>query len=60
MRTVQETAANFSDVEATVKAYIGWVTTVMMEADPNGVDIRADPKFNLPNGDVFTGERLLM
>lgn len=55
MRSIQETAANFSDVESIVKAYIGWVTTVMMEADPNGVDIRADPKFNLPNGDVFTG-----
>jgi len=31
-------------------------TTILttQEADPNGIDIRTEPKFNLPNGDVFT------
>jgi glucoamylase len=54
MRCLQETAAAWSDVETIVKAYVGWVVNNMMEADPNGIDVRAEPKFNLPNGDVFT------
>lgn len=54
MRCLQETADSWSDIESTVKAYIGWVVNNMMEADPNGIDVRTEPKFNLPNGDVFS------
>lgn len=32
-----------------------WVLRVQAQTDPNGIDVRAEPKFNLPNGDVFTG-----
>lgn len=54
MRSLQETASNFSDVEATVKSFTQWVLHVQSESDPNGIDVRTEPKFNLPNGDVFT------
>eukprot|EP01094_Clydonella_sp_ATCC50884_P027108 TRINITY_DN7654_c0_g1_i1.p1 TRINITY_DN7654_c0_g1~~TRINITY_DN7654_c0_g1_i1.p1 ORF type:complete len:425 (-),score=122.80 TRINITY_DN7654_c0_g1_i1:79-1215(-) len=35
--------------------YTQWVLRVQSEADPNGIDVRTEPKYNLPNGDVFTG-----
>lgn len=54
MRCLQETASNFSDVESTVKSYAQWVLRNQAQSDPNGQDIRTEPKFNLPNGDVVT------
>lgn len=38
-----------------MKAYVGWVGRVQKEIDPNGFDIRINPKFELPNGEVFVG-----
>lgn len=35
--------------------WVQWVLTTMSENDPNGIDVRTEPKFNLPNGDVYTG-----
>lgn len=55
MRTVQETASNFTSIEDTMKTYVQWVLNVQSEADPNGQDVRTEPKFMLPNGEVFTG-----
>lgn len=52
IRSLQETATSWSDVEGAVKAYIGWVVHNMMEPDPYGSDVRAESRFNLPNGDV--------
>lgn len=54
MRSVQETSKSFDDYEGYLKSYVSWVTHVQSESDPNGIDIRTEPKFNLPNGDVFT------
>eukprot|EP01038_Epipyxis_sp_PR26KG_P005833 gene5833-8048_t len=55
MRCVQETnTGNFSQVETIVKAYTQWVLMVQNEADPNGQDVRTEPKFMLPDGAVFT------
>eukprot|EP01035_Chromulina_nebulosa_P040951 gene40951-55347_t len=56
MRCLQETNPDsFSSIEETVKAYVQWVLKVQNEADPNNIDIRTEPKFELPNGEVFTG-----
>lgn len=56
MRSFQETnPGNFSSIETTVKAYTQWVLKVQNEADPNSIDVRTEPKFNLPEGDVFSG-----
>lgn len=54
MRALQETADSFSEVESTVKAYVNWVLKVQNESDPNGIDVRTEPKFMLPGGEVFT------
>lgn len=56
MRCLQETnPGSFSDVETTVKSYAQWVLHNQAEKDPNGIDVRTEPKFELPNGEVFTG-----
>lgn len=56
MRCLQTTnPGSFADIESTVRSYIGWVVNAQNEADPNGQDVRTEPKFNLPNGDVFSG-----
>jgi glucoamylase len=54
MRALQETASSFSEVEDSVKAYVQWVLKVQAEADPNDQDVRTEPKFMLPDGEVFT------
>jgi len=38
-----------------MKAYVKWVAHVQSITDPNGYDIRINPKFELPNGEVFVG-----
>ena len=38
-----------------MKAYVGWVKNVQGETDPNGFDIRINPKFELPNGGAYVG-----
>ncbi len=57
MRALQETtaASNFTSISSTVKQYIQWVLHVQNEADPNGIDVRIEPKFELPNGEPYTG-----
>jgi len=55
MRCVQETASSFSEYESVLKAYSSWVLNVQSETDPNGIDVRTEPKFELPNGEPFAG-----
>ena len=38
-----------------MKAYVEWVKKVQNETDPNGFDVRINPKFQLPNGEVYVG-----
>lgn len=38
-----------------MKAYVQWVLRVQNEPDPNGIDVRTEPKFFLPDGGVYTG-----
>jgi glucoamylase len=56
MRTYME-INNFqlSAVENKMKAYVGWVSRVQKLTDPNGFDIRINPKFELPNGGSYVG-----
>lgn len=42
-------------IEEKMNSYLGWVTRMHELNDPNDVDIRGEVKFNLPDGDVFTG-----
>ncbi len=56
MRTYMElNDMRLSSVELKMKAYVGWVRRVQNESDPNGFDIRINPKFELPNGEVYVG-----
>jgi glucoamylase len=55
MRTYQEISSNFTSTEATMKTFVDWVLHTQSESDPNGQDVRTEPKFELPNGEVFTG-----
>jgi glucoamylase len=56
MRCLQETnTGNFSDISTIVKSYAMWVVNNQNEADPNNQDIRTEPKFELPGGEVFSG-----
>jgi glucoamylase len=55
MRCLQDTnPGNFTDIEGIVKSYSQWVLHNQNEADPNGIDVRTEPKFMLPNGEVFS------
>jgi glucoamylase len=55
MRTYQEITTNFTTMEGTMKTFVDWVLHTQSESDPNGQDVRTEPKFELPNGEVFTG-----
>ena len=48
---------NLTSVNVTEKFdhYIDWVATVQAQTDPNGIDVRGEPKFTLPDGAVYTG-----
>eukprot|EP00428_Durinskia_dybowskii_P064609 CAMPEP_0170364694 /NCGR_PEP_ID=MMETSP0117_2-20130122/5512_1 /TAXON_ID=400756 /ORGANISM="Durinskia baltica, Strain CSIRO CS-38" /LENGTH=509 /DNA_ID=CAMNT_0010619215 /DNA_START=1 /DNA_END=1530 /DNA_ORIENTATION=- len=56
MRCLQDTnEGTFSEIETIVKSYAQWVLHNQNEADPNGQDVRTEPKFMLPDGEVFSG-----
>jgi len=40
---------NLDVIKTKMQAYIGWVVHIQSEDDPNGVDVRIEPKFNLPD-----------
>lgn len=56
MRTYLEINNNdLTKVSEKFDAYVNWVAKVQKEVDPNGFDVRINPKFELPNGEVFVG-----
>jgi glucoamylase len=48
--------SNGSDYLPAMTAYVGWVVARHAEQDPNGIDVRTEPKFELPSGAVFSGD----
>jgi hypothetical protein len=48
IRTIQQ-------AETQLQAYVGWVRAEQFESDPNGIDVRGEPKFFLPDGAVYNG-----
>lgn len=46
---------DLSVITSNMESYIQWVLRVQNENDPFGFDVRVEPKYNLPNGDVYTG-----
>lgn len=45
----------FAQHNSYMQSYVSWVLNVQNEPDPNGIDVRTEPKYNLPYGDVYTG-----
>jgi len=46
---------DYSKVKDVLTAYTGWVHKVQNQEDPNGNDIRIEPKFEIPSGKPYTG-----
>lgn len=56
MRTYMEiNDFDLSKMQAKMKSYVNWVAMVQKKIDPNGFDIRINPKFELPSGDAYVG-----
>jgi glucoamylase len=60
MRTILRTWPNATLAQQTfvldkLHSFVQWVVRVQNQPDPHNIDVRTEPKFNLPNGDVFTG-----
>jgi len=46
---------NYETVKPELEAYANWVAKVQKKADPNGIDVRIEPKFTIPDGEPYTG-----
>eukprot|EP00339_Tiarina_fusa_P018567 CAMPEP_0117057448 /NCGR_PEP_ID=MMETSP0472-20121206/39891_1 /TAXON_ID=693140 ORGANISM="Tiarina fusus, Strain LIS" /NCGR_SAMPLE_ID=MMETSP0472 /ASSEMBLY_ACC=CAM_ASM_000603 /LENGTH=403 /DNA_ID=CAMNT_0004774353 /DNA_START=253 /DNA_END=1461 /DNA_ORIENTATION=+ len=46
---------NYTEFNSYLQSYVGWVLNVQNEPDPNNIDVRVEPKYMLPYGDVYTG-----
>lgn len=60
MRTIlrtwpNATASQRAFVAAKMDGFVHWVVRAQNQPDPHGIDVRVEPKFNLPNADVYTG-----
>jgi glucoamylase len=42
-------------VKTELDAYASWVKKVQHKTDPNGIDVRIEPKFTIPDGEPYTG-----
>ena len=47
---------DYNSVKDILDAYVDWVTKVQKKYDPNNIDVRIEPKFEIPSGDPYTGE----
>lgn len=54
MATLIETQDPAANVDK-FKAYAGWVLKVQNQQDPNGQDVRTEPKYTIPDGKPYTG-----
>jgi len=46
---------DYSKVNEVMSAYQGWVKNVQGQKDPNNIDVRTEPKFEIPSGAPFSG-----
>jgi len=44
-----------ADVYTKMRAYAAWVSKVQNQPDPNQIDVRIEPKFEIPSGEPYTG-----
>lgn len=55
MRCLQETSDKSVDVQSYMESYSAWVLKVQGDEDPHDQDVRTEPKYMLPGGEVYTG-----
>mmetsp|Transcript_33419 Transcript_33419/g.93798 ORF Transcript_33419/g.93798 Transcript_33419/m.93798 type:complete len:571 (+) Transcript_33419:58-1770(+) len=55
MRALMITNNDTSIVDYHMTKYTEWVLGVQGEVDPNNIDVRIEPKFEIPSGDPYTG-----
>lgn len=59
MRTLLLTASSFAShkprILRNLHAYVDWVMLTQHATPANGMDVRVEPKFHLPNGSLFRG-----
>ena len=46
---------DYESVKTVLDAYAGWVKKVQHKTDPNDIDVRIEPKFEIPSGEPYTG-----
>jgi glucoamylase len=46
---------NYEMVKEVLEGYVKWVSIVQHKDDPNNIDVRIEPKFEIPSGDPYTG-----
>ena len=46
---------DYNTCREVLQAYLGWVGKVQHKNDPNGIDVRIEPKFTIPDGEPYTG-----
>merc|ERR1711976_827090 len=46
---------DYNAVKDVLEPYLGWVDKVQHKNDPNGIDVRIEPKFEIPDGEPYTG-----
>jgi glucoamylase len=44
-----------ADVYTKMRAYVAWVSKVQNQQDPNQIDVRIEPKFEIPSGEPYSG-----
>ena len=47
---------DYKALKDVLTAYVGWVKKVQNKVDPNKIDVRIEPKFEIPSGDPYLGE----
>ena len=46
---------DYNVVKEVLEGYVHWVGVVQQKNDPNNIDVRIEPKFEIPSGDPYTG-----
>jgi len=46
---------DYDTIKEVTSAYVGWVSKVQQQKDPNDIDVRTEPKFMIPSGQPYTG-----
>lgn len=46
---------NLDAIKTNMQQYAQFVLHIQSEPDPHGIDVRTEPKFELPNGEIYQG-----